>query len=708
MQRRAEVVEMVSKYYELQTSQKLPVRFAEDRELKQHVTTKEAMKAAAAAAAALSSATPADHDGNTEQTESRVNASPSLRAANDPSGPGHSRFRSNIGFSLFKANVLKGWRKPNVRLEGWLTKQKGNKDRWDRKYFILTDRTFMYYSPRIKGNIGIVGCEVAELEIKSAHQTVSLAVGRAAPDDQASSPVVTDPLKCAFAVRSKSKTLYLAAESEHDRKRWLQAFLAFADESDVNKAEDDDDVEETNHLEGWLLKKDPTSKAWRKRYFVIYQHRCWYFEMARKGAVDVANGLGGHDAKEIEPTERSHANFAGLTSASRFAYRFTVSDGDRLYKLGADSKDDMDAWLTEIDSAGKSDPSMTNSGSRKLKAVIPDEIADSIAQPAPQGSVTFVFTDVQSSTSLWENAPDDMDLSLTQHDNILRRLLKKFRGYEVKTEGDAFMVTFFSPLDAILWCLAVQKALFEAQWTDGISAMKGALRESTPDGKPVFNGIRIRMGIHTGETECKRNPTTRRMDYYGPVVNRSARVSDAGHGGQIVMTQEVYDILQSDEGKNHQELQSMHPVVTDIGAHVLKGIKEPVQIYEVLPAELAERSSMFPPLRAPKFEPTTNANATTADEKHVADEKADSLPVDEDDSSDDEDFLLADEDNNDIEVEMDEAEVENIKAVSKSSIFVRLPSHLPPPPPGSRSQSVIVTSRSTLSSASVPQTAHDV
>ena len=70
------------------------------------------------------------------------------------------------------------------------------------------------------------------------------------------------------------------------------------------------------------------------------------------------------------------------------------------------------------------------------------------------------------------------------------------------------MVTFFNVLDAVLWCMAVQMALVEVQWPDALLAMPGAKPEKLADGTPVFNGIRIRMGVHTGKANARRNPVT--------------------------------------------------------------------------------------------------------------------------------------------------------------------------------------------------------
>lgn len=96
-----------------------------------------------------------------------------------------------------------------------------------------------------------------------------------------------------------------------------------------------------------------------------------------------------------------------------------------------------------------------------------DQYGAAFRQKAPEGQVTFVFTDVQNSTKLWEHAQSGMNKGLEKHDALMRMLLKQFNGYEVKTEGDAFMVTFFSVLDAVRWCLAVQRGLLDIVWPDG-------------------------------------------------------------------------------------------------------------------------------------------------------------------------------------------------------------------------------------------------
>lgn len=256
---------------------------------------------------------------------------------------------------------------------------------------------------------------------------------------------------------------------------------------------------------------------------------------------------------------------------------------------------------------------------------------DKMDEKAPSGNVTFVFTDVQSSTTLWDTNATAMNTALTEHDRVMRMLLVRYRGYEVKTEGDAFMVTFFNPLDAVRWCIAVQRALLAANWNADLLAMDAAKAEFDPETKqPLFSGLRVRMGIHSGEPIARQNPVTKRMDYFGPVVNMSARISDTAHGGQIVCSKAVYDQIERDR-KVVEEMSSKDPSGTaaalenlkledqspsatipaayhaaaiadfpdmrmkDLGAFALKGIAEPVRIYQVVPTDLAKRT--FPPLR---------------------------------------------------------------------------------------------------------------
>ena len=114
-------------------------------------------------------------------------------------------------------------------------------------------------------------------------------------------------------------------------------------------------------------------------------------------------------------------------------------------------------------------------------------------------SLTYLFSDVEGSTRLWERHPDAMQAALARHDAILRAAVEGCGGTVVKTTGDGLMAVFGSAPDAITASLAAQEGLRDEPWG-----------ETGP--------LRVRMGTHVGEAQ------TRGGDYYGTAVNRAARV----------------------------------------------------------------------------------------------------------------------------------------------------------------------------------------
>ncbi|MBI2944610.1 MAG: AAA family ATPase [Candidatus Wallbacteria bacterium] len=208
------------------------------------------------------------------------------------------------------------------------------------------------------------------------------------------------------------------------------------------------------------------------------------------------------------------------------------------------------------------------------------------AANAPVGCVTLVFTDVEGSTALWEAQPGAMREGIALHNRLMRESIRRRRGYEVKTEGDAFMVAFGSPGAAVAWCLEAQRQLMEAPWPRELLSQAEAA-EVGAAGATVFRGLRVRMGAHMGEPDCVPDPTTGRMDYFGPVVNRAARLSGAAHGGQVLVSGAVRSLLGARvAGARLREL----------GVYHLKGLAQPETLHEVLPEQLSGRK--FPPVRA--------------------------------------------------------------------------------------------------------------
>ena len=234
----------------------------------------------------------------------------------------------------------------------------------------------------------------------------------------------------------------------------------------------------------------------------------------------------------------------------------------------------------------------------------------------PVGELAIIFTDIKNSTMLWETYPLAMRAAIKTHNAVLRRQLRIIGGYEVKTEGDAFMVSFPTATSALLWTFSVQSHLLEAEWPAEILESIHGGEVLDADGNLIFRGLSVRMGMHWGSPVCEPDPITRRMDYFGPMVNRAARISSVADGGQITVssdfiaeiqrTLEVYsesdragsvgsddaigeDLLSQTIRKELRSLSSQGFEVKDLGERKLKGLENPEFVYLMYPHSLAGR-----------------------------------------------------------------------------------------------------------------------
>lgn len=265
---------------------------------------------------------------------------------------------------------------------------------------------------------------------------------------------------------------------------------------------------------------------------------------------------------------------------------------------------------------------------------------------APTGDVSLVFTDIKSSTLLWENYPQPMRAAIKMHNEVMRRHLRLIGGYEVKTEGDAFMVAFPTVTSALLWCFTIQSQLLEVPWPHEIINSAVGQEVNDPEGNCLFRGLSVRMGIHWGQPVCETDPVTRRMDYFGPMVNRAARISAVADGGQITVSHdyiaEVQRLLEthtesdrsnstgSEEQLNEdatitairRELRSLSShgfEVKDLGERRLKGLENPEYIYLMYPHSLAGRLVIQQQRAETEKAQTDGAGAKTRDSQLTID-----------------------------------------------------------------------------------------
>jgi predicted ATPase/class 3 adenylate cyclase len=182
------------------------------------------------------------------------------------------------------------------------------------------------------------------------------------------------------------------------------------------------------------------------------------------------------------------------------------------------------------------------------------------AAALPDAAPTFLFTDVEGSTRLWEQNPREMQSALARHDVLLRTAIAGADGDVVKTTGDGLMAVFGAPVAAVSAAISAQRALLAETW-------------------PSACAIRVRMGIHTGEAEARGG------DFFGPAVNRAARIMAVGHGGQILLSGATADLL--DGGL------PATATLRDLGEHRLKDLGRPEHLFQLADQDLP---SEFPPL----------------------------------------------------------------------------------------------------------------
>src|ERR671918_490163 len=179
----------------------------------------------------------------------------------------------------------------------------------------------------------------------------------------------------------------------------------------------------------------------------------------------------------------------------------------------------------------------------------------------PQGTVTFLFTDIEGSTRLLQRLGERYTALLEDHGELLRSTFKAAGGYPVSTEGDSFFVVFQSAPAAVEGAGEAQRALQGHPWPDG-------------------EQVRVRMGLHTGEGKLGGD------NYIGIDVHRAARIASAGHGGQVLMSGSTRALV---EGSLPSGLSDR-----DLGRHRLKDLENPENLFQLLVEGLPDE---FPPVR---------------------------------------------------------------------------------------------------------------
>jgi predicted ATPase/class 3 adenylate cyclase len=179
----------------------------------------------------------------------------------------------------------------------------------------------------------------------------------------------------------------------------------------------------------------------------------------------------------------------------------------------------------------------------------------------PTGTVTFLFTDIEGSTRLWEQDSSAMQVALARHDELLRSAIESNGGHVFKTVGDAFCCAFPTAPDALKAGLEAQRRLLSSAWD-----------QTGP--------LLVRMALHTGAAQ------ERDGDYFGPPLNRVARLMSAAHGGQVLLSLPTQELV--------RDQLPAGAALINLGEKNLKDLFRPERVFQLSAPGLP---SEFPPLR---------------------------------------------------------------------------------------------------------------
>src|SRR3954454_1823401 len=208
--------------------------------------------------------------------------------------------------------------------------------------------------------------------------------------------------------------------------------------------------------------------------------------------------------------------------------------------------------MSDTGSSGERNPSLHRAATKGARVR---------SGPLPTGTVTFLFTDIEGSTTLLREAGIAYGALLEAHRRLLRASFAAHAGREVDTQGDSFFVAFPSPVQAVAAAVDGQRALAAHPWPPGAE-------------------VRVRMGLHTGEAAAVDG------SYVSLAVHRAARIAAAAHGEQVLLSEATAALVRDDLPTG--------ATLRDLGEHRLKDFEGPARLSQL---HLPDLPSRFPPPR---------------------------------------------------------------------------------------------------------------